>query len=107
MESLRLIKSVVFESPYHRDLTIFLTVLFCVVYESFKDYIAKETMDGENKYDAGDNGLQVSLSFIELYILWVTYYDYIAKETMDGENMYDAGDNGLQVSLSFIALYFE
>ncbi|XP_072029469.1 ubiquitin carboxyl-terminal hydrolase 7-like isoform X3 [Amphiura filiformis] len=28
------------------------------VYESFKDYVAKETMDGENKYDAGDNGLQ-------------------------------------------------
>lgn len=31
-----------------------------VVYESFKDYIATEKLEGENKYDAGDNGLQVS-----------------------------------------------
>ncbi|PIK35425.1 putative ubiquitin carboxyl-terminal hydrolase 7 [Apostichopus japonicus] len=28
------------------------------VYESFKDYIATEKLEGENKYDAGDNGLQ-------------------------------------------------
>lgn len=28
------------------------------IYESFKDYIAVETLDGENKYDAGDFGLQ-------------------------------------------------
>ncbi|XP_018335217.1 ubiquitin carboxyl-terminal hydrolase 7 isoform X2 [Agrilus planipennis] len=26
--------------------------------ESFKDYIAKETLDGDNKYDAGEHGLQ-------------------------------------------------
>ncbi|XP_022916946.1 ubiquitin carboxyl-terminal hydrolase 7 isoform X1 [Onthophagus taurus] len=26
--------------------------------ESFKDYIATETLDGENKYDAGEHGLQ-------------------------------------------------
>lgn len=26
--------------------------------ESFKDYIATETLDGDNKYDAGSNGLQ-------------------------------------------------
>ncbi|XP_077980640.1 ubiquitin carboxyl-terminal hydrolase 7-like [Glandiceps talaboti] len=28
------------------------------IYESFKDYVAPETMDGDNKYDAGDYGLQ-------------------------------------------------
>ena len=28
--------------------------------ESFDDYIAKETLEGDNKYDAGDHGLQVS-----------------------------------------------
>ena len=30
------------------------------MYESFKDYVSVETMDGENKYDAGEHGLQVS-----------------------------------------------
>lgn len=29
-----------------------------VVYESFKDYISTELLDGENKYDAGEHGLQ-------------------------------------------------
>lgn len=28
------------------------------MYESFKDYISTETLDGENKYDAGEHGLQ-------------------------------------------------
>ena len=28
------------------------------IYESFEDYISLETLDGENKYDAGDHGLQ-------------------------------------------------
>ncbi|XP_070580003.1 ubiquitin carboxyl-terminal hydrolase 7-like [Ptychodera flava] len=28
------------------------------IHESFKDYVAPETMDGDNKYDAGDFGLQ-------------------------------------------------
>jgi hypothetical protein len=27
--------------------------------ESFLDYIETETLDGDNKYDAGDYGLQV------------------------------------------------
>ena len=35
-------------------------VLVVVVYESFKDYIAVETLEGENKYDAEKYGLQVS-----------------------------------------------
>lgn len=30
------------------------------VLESFEDYVSVETLDGENKYDAGDHGLQVS-----------------------------------------------
>ena len=34
-----------------------------VVYESFKDYVAVETLNGENKYDAGDHGLQVTVAF--------------------------------------------
>ena len=33
------------------------------VYESFRDYVSVETMDGENKYDAGQHGLQVRLIF--------------------------------------------
>ena len=31
------------------------------VYESFKDYVAVEVLDGENMYDAGCHGLQVSM----------------------------------------------
>lgn len=30
------------------------------VFESFKDYVATEQLDGDNKYDAGEHGLQVS-----------------------------------------------
>jgi ubiquitin carboxyl-terminal hydrolase 7 len=29
------------------------------IYESFKDYVETEILDGENKYDAGSHGLQV------------------------------------------------
>ncbi|XP_064631404.1 ubiquitin carboxyl-terminal hydrolase 7-like isoform X2 [Lineus longissimus] len=28
------------------------------IYESFKDYITQETLEGDNKYDAGEHGLQ-------------------------------------------------
>jgi len=31
----------------------------CLVYESFKDYVSVESLDGDNRYDAGDYGLQV------------------------------------------------
>lgn len=34
------------------------------VYESFKEYIAVETLDGDNKYDAGEYGLQVSITYM-------------------------------------------
>lgn len=30
-----------------------------VVHASFMDYVAVETLEGENKYDAGEYGLQV------------------------------------------------
>ncbi len=31
------------------------------VHESFKDYITPERLEGDNKYDAGDFGMQVCL----------------------------------------------
>ena len=31
----------------------------CTVHESFKDYVTVEPLEGENKYDAGEYGLQV------------------------------------------------
>lgn len=34
--------------------------VFCfAVFESFKDYVKVETLDGDNKYDAGEHGFQV------------------------------------------------
>jgi hypothetical protein len=42
---------------FWRDLLNFRTVSLSV-YESFKDYISTELLDGENKYDAGEHGLQ-------------------------------------------------
>lgn len=38
-------------------MNFFLFFLLTVI-ESFKDYCATETLDGENKYDAGEYGLQ-------------------------------------------------
>lgn len=37
------------------------TYHFSPVFESFKDYVATEQLDGDNKYDAGEHGLQVRL----------------------------------------------
>jgi len=34
------------------------------IYESFQDYVASETLEGDNKYDAGVHGLQVSRNLI-------------------------------------------
>ena len=34
------------------------------IMESFRDYVKTENLDGENKYDAGTHGLQVSLSWL-------------------------------------------
>ena len=32
---------------------------FLSVLESFRDYVTVESLDGDNKYDAGEHGLQV------------------------------------------------
>ena len=34
--------------------------IFISVLESFNDYVKVESLDGDNKYDAGEHGLQVS-----------------------------------------------
>lgn len=39
-----------------------------LVYESFKEYIAVETLDGDNKYDAGEYGLQVSVLLDKIFL---------------------------------------
>lgn len=39
---------------------IYSSVFSLIVLESFEDYVSVETLDGENKYDAGDHGLQVN-----------------------------------------------
>lgn len=42
-------------------LSLLFANLFHVVFESFIDYVAVEQLDGDNKYDAGEHGLQVFL----------------------------------------------
>ena len=37
--------------------------------ESFADYVQTETLEGENKYDAGSYGLQVGRNLIRLVIV--------------------------------------
>lgn len=39
-----------------------------LVYESFKEYIAVETLDGDNKYDAGEYGLQVCVLLDKIFL---------------------------------------
>ena len=40
-----------------------------LVYDSFKDYVSVESLDGDNRYDAGDYGLQVGIdcSFVTFH----------------------------------------
>ena len=40
------------------DLNYICCQFLCLVDESFHDYIATEVLDGDNKYDAGEHGLQ-------------------------------------------------
>jgi hypothetical protein len=43
-----------------------------IVTDSFQDYIETEILDGDNKYDAGDYGLQViSIGFISLNVIMI------------------------------------
>ncbi|XP_013388428.1 ubiquitin carboxyl-terminal hydrolase 7 [Lingula anatina] len=52
------------------------------IYESFKDYITVETLDGDNKYDAGEHGLQeaekgvIFLSFPPVLHLQLMRFQY-------------------------------
>lgn len=50
-------------------ISICLRFIFFAVDESFKDYIATETLEGDNKYDAGDHGLQDA----EKGVIFVTF----------------------------------
>jgi hypothetical protein len=43
---------------YHCENLISDQLFLCSVEESFHDYIATEVLDGDNKYDAGEHGLQ-------------------------------------------------
>lgn len=46
-------------TQYLQSIYLFYFNLFTfTVYESFKDYIATEMLEGDNKYDAGEHGLQ-------------------------------------------------
>ncbi len=40
------------------------------IMESFRDYVKTENLDGENKYDAGNHGLQVAFN-LETYLIFV------------------------------------
>jgi hypothetical protein len=53
--------------------------MFRSVYESFKEYIAVETLDGDNKYDAGDYGMQVwicNMYFGRYFLNWASYSQF-------------------------------
>ena len=45
--------------------------------ESFEDYVSVETLDGENKYDAGDHGLQVNTVLLEYVVLYLATCSYM------------------------------
>lgn len=64
-----------FHTPKVMDLCSCSDLSFCLcffplvaVFESFKDYVAVEQLDGDNKYDAGEHGLQVHISLMRLAI---------------------------------------
>lgn len=47
--------------------------IYSAVFESFKDYVAVEQLDGDNKYDAGEHGLQVRVLHMSSYVCIYTY----------------------------------
>ena len=42
---------------------LFNVICLVAVYDSFKEYTTVEMLEGDNKYDAGQYGLQVSVTF--------------------------------------------
>lgn len=66
---------------FNRSLGYLDVTAFCycfAVYESFKEYIAVETLDGDNKYDAGEYGLQVSVKlFLLLHSMGIILYQVV------------------------------
>jgi len=63
---------------------IYITTIFYIleVYESFKDYIQVEILDGDNRYDAGEYGLQdaekgvIFASFPPVFYLHLMRFQY-------------------------------
>ena len=52
---------------------------FFLVYESFKEYVTPEKLEGDNKYDAGEYGMQVNIiiySFINIHLSIDYLYSY-------------------------------
>ena len=56
--------------------------MYISVYESFKDYITVESLDGDNKYDAGEHGLQVSL--VPTILLTDDYFTQTDRQPNNG-----------------------
>lgn len=54
-------------------------LIYChLVYDSFRDYVNTESLDGDNKYDAGDYGLQVIMLILKRYVV-ITHDDVIHR----------------------------
>jgi len=49
------------------------------IYESFRDYVATELLDGDNKYDAGSHGLQVRRFFLVVTVTWELEHFYLVQ----------------------------
>jgi len=49
---------VFFPVQYFNDRKLIGFFFHILVYESFSDYVSTESLDGDNKYDAGEHGLQ-------------------------------------------------
>ena len=53
----------------------------CLVYDSFKDYVSVESLDGDNRYDAGDYGLQVGVGSccVTTFVLFLSFQSNFGK----------------------------
>lgn len=60
------------------------------LYESFRDYVATEVLEGDNKYDAGAHGLQVKflIKYVSVFInntcFWITIIFFPSQEAEKG-----------------------